>query len=692
MGKVKKLSLFIFVLFVLANNKVLADKLPLVKRLEGKNRIETSIEISKDAFESSKTVIIVGYNGEVDALTGTILAERKDAPILMSNSKKLDKSLEVELKRLGCKEVFILGGSSAVEEQVEESIKALGLKVKRIKGNSREETAINIAQESIVGQAEKAFLSLGYGTYADALAIGPIAASKNVPLLLTATEKMGQATIDYIDGSGIKEITIVGGNSAVGVKVENTLKEMGIKVSRIKGNSREETAINIAKNFIDDPKKIFLANGYKYADAVVGGYLAAKENSPILLNNNWELKDINKSYIEDKQKDITVIGGNSSIDELIFNDLQAGLGIISDISIPSKPITPNTPNNPSNFDELKKVMRKELEALKSEIIIKYEGNITSEKVREAIQDIYNDGSYIGGTISSITPRVRSVENGTEISFSAKYYNTLEEEKFIDSEVSRILKTIIRPNMSEFEKVRSIHDYIINNTNYTTNTKKTPHSAYAVFKEKKGVCQGYTLAAYRLLDKLGIENYYLVGKSMGTKDWESHSWNLVKIDGKYYNMDITKNDPPVSDGNDILSYKYFLVSDKKFSQTHKANRNVFPKAVDSKYEVLNGARDPFEYNGNLYFGNKDDDSKLYSLSLKDLKLKRISDEKAPFLVVNNNTIYFSNYSQGGYIYKSDLNGKNLARLNKVHSINLKLENTKITFLNKVTNKLSSISII
>lgn len=364
--------------------------------------------------------------------------------------------------------------------------------------------------------------------------------------------------------------------------------------------------------------------------------------------------------------------------------------VSSNSSIPSSPSKSTNPNSSINLNELKKVMRKEFESFKSDFIIEYKGNITIEKVREAIQDIYNDGSYIGGAISSITPRVISLGNTTEISFSVKYYNTLEEEKFIDSEVSRILKAIIKPNMSEFEKVRAVHDYIVNNTTYTKNTKKTPHSAYTVFKEGKGVCQGYTLAAYRLLDALGIENYYVVGKSMGKTSWGAHCWSLVKIGGKYYNMDITKDDPLVTDGNDILSYKYFLVSDKKFSQTHKANRDVLPKATDSKYEILNGARDPFEYEGNLYFGNKNDNNKLYSFSLKTLKLRKVTDAKAPFVVAAKGTIYFSNYSQGGYIYKTDLNGKKLTRVNKVHSTNLKLKNRKITFINKTTNKLASIN--
>ena len=299
---IKILVMFIIISVIVSNNKVLADSKPVVKRLEGKNRVETSIEISKEAFERSKTVVIVGYNGEVDALTGTILAEDRKAPILISGKEGLHQSLKDELKRLGCEEVFIVGGYKVVEKSTEDEIRSLGLKVERIKGDSREETAIKIAEKSIVGKVERAFLSLGYGVYADALAIGPIAANENVPLLLTKTDKLGSYTLEYIERLGIQEVTIIGGEKAVGVKVENILKDKGIKTNRINGNSREETAVKIAEEFIVDPQKVFVANGYKYADAVAGGYLAAKENSPILLSNSKELKDINKTYIEEKNR------------------------------------------------------------------------------------------------------------------------------------------------------------------------------------------------------------------------------------------------------------------------------------------------------------------------------------------------------------------------------------------------------
>ena len=699
MRRIKSLIICTLIILTVLNNKALATDKPIVRRLEGKNRIETAIEISKEVFSTSKTAILVGYKGEVDALTGTILAEKRGAPILISNSRELVEPLAAELKRLEVEEVFILGGFSVVERQVEADLISLGIKVTRINGNSREETAIKIADEAISGKIDKAFLSLGYGAYADALAIGPVAASKNVPLLLTQKNQIKQVTIDYLKNAGIKNVTIVGGQGAVGLEVENTLRNLGIRVDRIKGNSREETAINIAKAFIDKPKKVLVANGYKYADAVAGGYLAARENSPILLNNDKNLKDINLSYIEKGNLDTIILGGNSSIDESIYRDIKIGLGIAVD-KIPDKPVSPIEPIQPikpgiivedleiDNINKLKEAMRAEMDAFSPKFTIEYKGKITSDEVRASIRDIFNDGSYISGAISGTTSQVIPGDGLTTINFTVKYYNSLVQEDFIDKQVDVILKKIIRPDMDDFQKVRAVHDYIVNNTEYSKATSHTPHSAYSLFKEGKGVCQAYALGAYKLLDKLGIENHYVVGKAGNV----SHAWNLVKIGGSYYNLDVTKNDPLVTDGKDILSYKYFLVTDETISKTHKMDRpELFPRATDKRYEVLNPAYNPFEYKGSLYFGNKDDSDKMYSVSLETLKATKISDQRAPYLVVSNDQIYFSNYSAGGYLYRMGLNGKGLTGLNKIHSTHLRLEGTNIIYTNNKTQGLEKIDI-
>ena len=107
--------------------------------------------------------------------------------------------------------------------------------------------------------------------------------------------------------------------------------------------------------------------------------------------------------------------------------------------------------------------------------------------------------------------------------------------------------------------------------------------------------------------------------------------------------------------------------------------------------MSNAYNPFEYKNHLYFGNINDSEKLYRISLNTFKLKKISDNRAPFLVVDGDKIYFSNFSSGGHIYSSDLNGGNLKQLNKVYSTNLTLESPYIKFFNKSIDKWDKLNI-
>ncbi len=94
-------------------------------------------------------------------------------------------------------------------------------------------------------------------------------------------------------------------------------------------------------------------------------------------------------------------------------------------------------------------------------------------------------------------------------------------------------------MSDFEKAKAVNDYIVLNTTYSENTATSPHNPYAILKEGKGVCQAYALLTYRLLKAGGMDVRYVTGYA-----GEDHAWNLVKVDGKWYHLDTTWNDPVI----------------------------------------------------------------------------------------------------------------------------------------------------
>ena len=167
----------------------------------------------------------------------------------------------------------------------------------------------------------------------------------------------------------------------------------------------------------------------------------------------------------------------------------------------------------------------------------------------------------------------------------KYIDSKDNIKLMRSELDKkvdyILKNNITDSMTNLEKVMAIHDYIVLNTEYDENGKFA-FDAYGILIKGKGVCQGYSLSAKLLLNKLGIECICVPSDEM------RHMWNMVNIDGEWYHMDCTWDDP-VPDRKGIVGYEYFALSDKDISTGKKPHtgwdKNVFPKCSNDKYRVF-----------------------------------------------------------------------------------------------------------
>lgn len=147
-----------------------------------------------------------------------------------------------------------------------------------------------------------------------------------------------------------------------------------------------------------------------------------------------------------------------------------------------------------------------------------------------------------------------------------------------------LSNNISSNMSDFEKVLVIHDFIVNNAKYDERlfsegtVPPESYSAYGVLSLGVGVCESYAKAMKYLLDGTNIESTIVIGESNG----ENHAWNLVKIDDEYYHIDSTWNDPITNNGLDVIRYNFFNLTDEEISKTHTWNNEDYPKANGNKY--------------------------------------------------------------------------------------------------------------
>jgi transglutaminase-like putative cysteine protease len=174
----------------------------------------------------------------------------------------------------------------------------------------------------------------------------------------------------------------------------------------------------------------------------------------------------------------------------------------------------------------------------------------------------------------------------------EYYYTRDQilsmRAAVDGKVAEVIGKVVSPGMADYEKELALHDYIVNNArydevNYEANTiPELDYTAYGVLIKGTGVCEGYAKATKKLLNAAGIETLIVGGTSKG----EGHAWNLVKIQGEYYQLDTTWDDPVTSGSRDVLEHDYFNVTDAILARDHSWDRSAYPAATGTMYSYAN----------------------------------------------------------------------------------------------------------
>ncbi|MFT3952131.1 MAG: transglutaminase domain-containing protein [Oscillospiraceae bacterium] len=127
-------------------------------------------------------------------------------------------------------------------------------------------------------------------------------------------------------------------------------------------------------------------------------------------------------------------------------------------------------------------------------------------------------------------------------------------------------------MNDFQKVKYIHDKIIKNCVYS-DTGSNAYSAYGCLVEGKAVCQGYSEAFMLLCGELGIPCVLITGTDK--EDGTNHMWDMVKVSGAWYHIDVTWDDPyKAAAEKSYVRYDYFNVTDATIKIDHKITANPY----------------------------------------------------------------------------------------------------------------------
>lgn len=245
------------------------------------------------------------------------------------------------------------------------------------------------------------------------------------------------------------------------------------------------------------------------------------------------------------------------------------LSLVNNFTLSADDITYN------NLDSLTNEIEKQLLNKNTNICIKFKGSCEDE--HDIFNAIFNRNAYVKATIKKITYTTESnaftkLKNYT---ITPEYQTTKAQDKYVDNKINEILKSIVTNNMLTYEKIKAVNDYIVKHFSYDTDIKR--FSDYDLLYYKKSVCSGYSLLAYKMLHKLNIPVLIVTG----TANNQSHAWNLVNLNGKWYHLDTTWNDP-VPDRKDKVSYDYFMLTDTKIKDTHSIDKELILPTANTDY--------------------------------------------------------------------------------------------------------------
>lgn len=296
--------------------KANTEKQFIVSRINGKDRIDTSIQIAKSYIKTSEFAILANQNNFPDSLSATVLSKKYNAPILLTDAIKADKSLIQEIKRLQTKYFVKIGGEKSISNEVAIQLLPEKSKVKSYKGSDRYATNAEIIKE--FKDADTCIIASGEN-FADSLSIGTFATKNGYPIVLVQKDKINDVTKQALKDSKIKKCYIVGGENSVSKSLEKELPQV---IERIAGNDRYETSLKIADKFYKNAQGAYLASGEVFADSLAINPIAARFDVPLILTPKDKLPQKTQEYLEkSKIVQIAIIGGEKTVSKQIQQEL-----------------------------------------------------------------------------------------------------------------------------------------------------------------------------------------------------------------------------------------------------------------------------------------------------------------------------------------------------------------------------------
>lgn len=307
----------------------------IVERHAGDDRIATAAAASRATWARADVVTIATAFEYADALAGAPLAAHLDGPLLLSHRDRLSEATATEVERLQASDAVLLGGTAALSEQVADDLRAMGVRVQRLPGANRFETAAQIAFN--LPDSDEVFIAQGIDPdpnrgWPDALSASGLAAAEVKPVLLVRSDQLPPETAGQL--SPDVDVTIVGGPASVSDSVAAAIDARAGTVRRLAGDDRYATSVDVAREAERrrvPNTTIWVATGRTFADGLVAGAAAGSTPGLFVLIDGQGLEGspTSRAFIEEQEgavRHLRIAGGVAVVTRAVEDHLRDLVG------------------------------------------------------------------------------------------------------------------------------------------------------------------------------------------------------------------------------------------------------------------------------------------------------------------------------------------------------------------------------
>lgn len=231
----------------------------------------------------------------------------------------------------------------------------------------------------------------------------------------------------------------------------------------------------------------------------------------------------------------------------------------------------------------------------TEELNKYFQSAVDALMMDRVDLFYIDISKISLTIKTLTygadiSRQLYITPNNNENYLDDYFSDKEKIDNVLNSINNVTQNIISNAYgNQYEQVKFVHNWLIDNLEYDSNPDSNSYNIYGALINKKAVCEGYAEAFKYIMDRLNIPCVLISGTATNSSDkTENHEWNAVRVNGNWYAIDVTWDDPIIINGgklNDKNRYKYFLKGSSNITTNHFANGKFSNSGIEFAYPEL-----------------------------------------------------------------------------------------------------------